>query len=387
MNWLQMVKRELHQMLRKDFRRTNFIFGASLAYLIIFGLLYGPHIVKNVPIVIYDEDQTKLSRTLVQAFADSERFEIVGQPSSTEEMEHYLHEQTAYAAIDIPPDFSRNITGDKSSQVLVIASGINLVITNTITTTAQEILGAFNQQVSAKLVEAVGLPETLAAHKTAPIDFSLRVLNNPTLSYLNFFVIGLAMAAFQQGIFLAVGASIISEYQNIRELASAHSIKVMTAKLLPYFVFATISFFVTLLVAIELFDIPCRGDISNLFFLSIAFVLTAIGFSSVVASFCDSEITYTKLSLTYSIPAFTLSGYIWPLASMDPFSQTIAYVFPLFYLSDALRDILLTGQSPLLYRNIMVLVVLGVALISLATWIYAKRRHKLTNNQAATITG
>ncbi|MBP2655523.1 MAG: hypothetical protein H6Q73_3092 [Firmicutes bacterium] len=380
MKWWQILKRELLQMLRKDFRRTNFIFGASIAYLVIFGLMYGTHVVKDVPLVIYDEDQSQLSRTLIQSFADSEKFQIVAQPATQEEMENYLHEETAYAAIHIPHDFSRNITADKSSPVLLVANGANLVITNTITTSTQEILAAFNQKVSAKLAESAGLPADLAANKTTPINFTLRVLNNPTLSYLNFFVIGLAMAAFQQGIFLAVGASIISEYQNLRELAPCQPLKVMTAKLLPYFVLATLSFFITLLVSIEVFDIPFRGDLTSLFLLAITFVLTAIGFSSLVASFCESEITFTKLSLTYAVPAFTLSGYVWPLQSMDSFSQTIAYIFPLFYLSDAVRDIMLAGHSPLLYRNIIILLLLGVTLTALSTLVYAKKRRQFEIN-------
>lgn len=375
----QIFKRELNHIFIKDRRRANFIFGASIVYLVIFGLLYGNHVAKNVPIVIYNEDQSKLSRSLVESFADSERFEIVGQPSTQEEMEGFLHEQTAYAAIHIPHEFSQNVTAGRSSPVLLMVSGSNLMITNTITTAIQEILLTFNQEVSTKLVERVGLPPTLAHNKTAPINIALRVLNNPTLSYLNFFVIGLAMAAFQQGIFLSIGASIISEYQKPCELESAHPMQIMAGKLLPYFLLGTLSFFLTLFAAVKIFNIPCTGDISSLFYLAIAFILTAIGFSSLLASLCDSEITFTKISLTYSIPAFTLSGYVWPLASMDAFSQTIAYTFPLFYFSDAVRETMLAGYSPFLYRNVAILLVLGVVLTSLSTFIYAHRRQQMAS--------
>jgi len=387
MNIWQIFKREIHYIFVKDRRRANFLFGASIAYLIIFGLLYEPQVVTNVPLVIYDEDQSQLSRSLVQAFADSERFQIISQPASQEEMEHLLHEQIAYAAIHIPHDFSQNVTAGRSSPVLLIASGLNLVITNTITTATQEILLTFNQEVSTKLGEQAGLPPTLAQNKTAPLQIALRVLNNPTLGYLNFFVIGLAMAAFQQGIFLSVGASIISEYHNLRDLGGAHPVQVMIGKLLPYFLFATLSFFLTLLIASKMFHIPCKGDLISLFCLATAFTLTAIGFSSLIASFCTSEITFTKLSLTYSIPAFTLSGYVWPLASMDGMSQLLAYTFPLFYFSDAVRELMLAGYSPVLYHNILVLLVLGLTLISLSTFVYTRRRQGIQlTGQPASIT-
>ncbi|MCE5286805.1 MAG: ABC transporter permease [Pelosinus sp.] len=377
MNWWHICKRELKDIFIKDPRRIGFIFGASLAYLFIFGLLYAPHVVKNVPLIIYNEDQSQLSRALVQALADSERLQIVGQPASEEEMQMYLHEKKAYAAIHIPHDFAQNVMAGRSSPVLMIVDGSNLLITNTVTTTIQEIIVAFSQPISTKLTETAGLLPTLAHNKSAPVQYNLRVLNNPTFSYLNFFVLGLAMAAFQQGVFLPIAASIIGEYKRLPELAGIHPAQVFLGKLLPYFVLCTISFFLTLFISIKAFDIPCKGSLLNLLYLSTAFILTAMGMSSLVASFCKSEITFTKLSLTYAVPAFTISGYIWPLQSMDAFNQFFAYTFPMLYLADTVRDIMVAGYAPLFYRNITVLSLAGICLILLSAWVYARKRRQL----------
>src|SRR5690242_18860336 len=121
MNLFEIVKRELKQMFIEDRRRVNFIFGASLAYLFIFGLLYAPHVVKNVPIVICDEDQSSLSRELIQALDDSERLKIILETSSEEEMLESLKEKRAYAAIHIPHDFTQKVTAGRSSPVLLMA--------------------------------------------------------------------------------------------------------------------------------------------------------------------------------------------------------------------------------------------------------------------------
>jgi len=377
MKWRMIVIREMRQIFIKDPRLAGIIFAASLAYLTIFSLLYGTHVVKNVPLVICDEDQTQLSRALVQAFADSEKFQIVAQPASEEEMNELLRNQAAYAAVHIQPGFAKGVASGRSSPVLFLASGINLVVTNIATTAAQEIIAAFGQNASARLAETAGLPPALAANKTSPVNIVLRVLSNPTLSYLNFFVIGLAMAAFQQAVFMPVGASIIGEYQKIHELAGIPALKVISGKLFPYFLLDTLSFFLTLLISIKVFAIPCKGDLASLFILATAFIVTAIGFSSLVASFCANEIVFTKFCLIYAVPAFTLSGYIWPLLSMDAFSRIIAYTFPLFYFADALRDLMLSGYSPFFLRNSLVLFVGGLTLIGLSAFIYAQRCRQL----------
>jgi ABC-2 type transport system permease protein len=328
-----------------------------------------------VPLVICDEDQSQLSRSLIQALSDSERLQLIGQPASEEELNAYLHEKKAYAAILIPHDFSQNVTAGRSSPVLLIADGSNLVITNTVTTTIQEVIISFSQPISAKLMEKAGQLPTQAHNKSAPVQFNLRVLNNPTFSYLNFFVLGLAMAAFQQGTFLSIGASITSEYQKLSELAGTHPAQVFLGKLLPYFILCTISFFLTLFISIRAFEIPCKGSFISLIFLSTAFILTAMGMSSLVASICKSEVTFTKLSLTYAVPAFTISGYIWPLQSMDAFNQLFAYTFPMLYLADTVRNIMLAGFAPLFYRNIAVLSLAGISLMVLSIYVYARKRR------------
>lgn len=376
MNFWQILKRELRCIFVKDPRRIGIIFGASLAYLFIFALIYAPHIVKNVPLVICDEDQSQLSRSLVQAIADSERLQLVGQTTSEEAAAVYLHEKKAYAAIHIPHDFAKNVTAGRSSPVLLVVDGSNLLITNTVTTAIQEIIAAFSQPISARLTEATGLLPQIAHNKTAPVQYNLRVLNNPTFSYLNFFVLGLAMAAFQQAIFLPVAASLISEYQKLPELAGSHPVKVFLGKLLPYLILGTASFFLTLFIAVKVFAIPCKGSLISLLGLSTAFILSAIGLSSLVASFCKDEITFTKFALTYAVPAFTISGYIWPLHSMDVFNQFFAYTFPMLYLADAVRDIMVAGYAPLLYRNITVLSLSGIIMISLSMLVYAKKRRQ-----------
>lgn len=86
----RILQREFFQMLR-DPRRILFLFGVSIIYLIFFELLYLPNTVKKIPLVIYDAENTKLSREIVTDFLDSDSFKIVSQTNSEESMLNYLH--------------------------------------------------------------------------------------------------------------------------------------------------------------------------------------------------------------------------------------------------------------------------------------------------------
>ena len=77
MTWFfTLFKKELVE-IKKDLRRPVFLFGAALAYLIVFGMLYIPNIVTAVPAVILDQENSAASRRLVQDFED-EHHELGG---------------------------------------------------------------------------------------------------------------------------------------------------------------------------------------------------------------------------------------------------------------------------------------------------------------------
>lgn len=378
MNLLQLIKREIRQMFIIDRKRAIFLFGASLAYLLLFSLLYGTHVIKAVPIVICDEDQTQLSRTLSQMFADSERFRIVQQVSFQEDMEELLREKTAYAAIHIPKKFAQSVKTGPPSPILLIADGTNILITNTVTTAAQEILPLFNKNAGASFNEATisQLPDT-ALHKSSPIELRLRVLNNPTQSYLSFFVLGLSMAAFQQGIFLAIGASVQGDYSEANLLKNTSPMLILLSKLVWYLPAGTLACLAPLLIGIHFFAIPGNAPLLPLLGLAASFIFAAAACGSLLSSLSNSELTFTRLSVAYTVPAFVLSGYTWPLESMDTIGATVSALFPLSYFSNSLRELMFAGYSPSLFHHSAVLLLLGSVFFALTAAIYTRKLHKV----------
>lgn len=378
MNLWSILKRELRQMFIKDPKRALYLFGACALYILLFGSLYGTHVVNAVPTVVYDEDQSTLSRSLLQAFADSERYEIVGYANSLEEMDEYMHSKQAFAAINIPSNFAKNAKLGHSSPVLVEINGTNLIIANAALASAQEIIQTVSTSVSNQLIQGTGQMPEQALHKVAPVSLGLRVLHNSTLSYVDFFVLGLAMAALQQGIFLSVGASMIYEYQNMEELKEASLLSIMAGKLLPYWLCGTLAFVMALSISNLAFHIPFNGDFLSLLGLGTIFSFTITAFASLIAANCKDEVTFSQFALAYAVPAFVFSGYTWPQYAMDTISTAISYTFPITYFADTVRALMVAGHAPLLKTNMLILLLIGIALLLLSTLVYKHRRAKFS---------
>ena len=71
----------------------------------LFGIIYEENVVNHIPLAIYDQDQTSLSRKLVQMYEDAERFRAVSYVSDDEEMEKEIRTGNVKAALIIPADY------------------------------------------------------------------------------------------------------------------------------------------------------------------------------------------------------------------------------------------------------------------------------------------
>ena len=150
MSLLQCIGRELTNAFVHDARRAIFLFGAAAAYLILFGILYYPGVVKDIPTVICDESHTAYRRAHTKHFTDTDSFSVVRVVSDEEEARQMMREKQAYTAVLIPRDFAKQILTGQSSQVLVMMNGANIITTNISSTAASDVINAFNDHVAAR---------------------------------------------------------------------------------------------------------------------------------------------------------------------------------------------------------------------------------------------
>lgn len=376
MSILQCIGRELMNAFVHDVRRAIFLFGAAAAYLILFGILYYPGVVKDIPTVICDESHTAYSRALTKNLIDNESFSVVRVVVDEGEAREMMREKQAYTAIIIPQDFARQILTGQSSQVLVMLNGANIITTNISSTAASDVINAFNDRVAARQAALrTSGDEGMLSRRISPIHTSLRVLNNPTQSYMMFFMLGLAMAAMQQGIFLAIGAAVQGDIRDI-SLKQTSPWKVLAVKLGVYWVLSILSFSLICFLAYIL-GIPDRASVSSLFALSGTFSFTALSLGLMGASLFHNELQYVRASVMYTVPAFIFGGYTWPMEAMDPITQLAASLFPMAWLSNAIRELFLSRHFARLEENVCVLFVMGMVFLIIGSILFCRRMKEI----------
>lgn len=374
MSILSLIRRELANAFLHDARRAIFLFGAATAYLILFGILYYPGVVKEIPTVVCDEEHTAYSRFLTRQVDDDERLGLVRVVADEGEARDMLRQKEVYAAVIIPADFSHDILNGRSAKVLFMLNGANIITTNIATTAGNDIVNTFNTRFAARQAALrTSGDEQMLKKRISPVETTLRVLNNPTQSYMMFFMVGLAMAAMQQGIFLAVGAAVQGDFKDTEGLKGAPKAAVLVVKVAVYWLLSVLSFALVCVISYGL-GIPDRTSVTALLTLASAFSFAAVSLGLFASSLFHNELQFVRASIMYTVPAFIFGGYTWPLEAMDPVTQVVAQAFPMAWMSNAVRELFLSGHLATLSHNLTALTVMGVIFLSLGSWIFL---HKI----------
>lgn len=365
-------------------RRPTFLLllGIPLLYSVLFGCAYSNNAVKYVPTVIYDQDQSAVSRALIQAYSDSERYHIVAQVTTQEAMKQYLYEDKALVAISIPPKFAQNIKMSAATEILIETNSTNNMFANAVITSSQEIIQTFSAAISQQLFEAMNQMPKQALWSAVPIKLGVRILNNPTASYTDFMLTGLVANGVQIAILLVAGVLIAQEYSRLSQWEKTPSISILTGKLFPCWLGSILSFVISIGLTTQFFALPFRGNFADILLLGSAFTFLVINVSFFFSSIAPNEVSALQTPLLYIMPGLLFSGLSWPQFAMNEFSRIFSALMPLTYMADALRDLLLVGYSPQLFQNVSIMFMSGIVLFFITLSIFSLRR-KIFQTRAA----
>ncbi|MQL51543.1 ABC transporter permease subunit [Desulfofundulus thermobenzoicus] len=358
-------------------RLLAILIGIPFLYLSLFGTLYSRHVVNHIPLGVLDLEDSALSRSVINAFSDSDRFDYVLSLDSQKAMEAAMERGQIMAAVVIPGDFSTKIKRGQSSEVMVVVNGSNMIISNAVTNAANEIIQTLTAGTIMRKLEGSGLPARAAIKFVQPISLRLRVWYNPTFNYTNFLLLGLIATISQQVALLYMAVAMAREKENgtLTELQVAcnSALAVVAGKIAPYYVINFVTLNLMFLVAYWIFQIPFRGHYLYLLLLLAFFLACILSLGIFLSVICKSELEATQIAMLVAVPSFLFSGYTWPLSAMPPVALFIARLLPLTYFCDNVRKIFLMEVGfPVILPDLVVLAAIAAILFPLSVLITKK---------------
>lgn len=321
--------------------------------------------VKHMPTAVFDQSRTPESRELLHAFTNSQYFNLDYHVDSYEQVTRLIDSGWAKVGIIFPPDYARLLRQQRVTQVQVIVDASDPLVA----TSAVNAANAIGQVGSLRIASETLQRSAGRVTSTAPLDVRVRAWYNPDLVSAIFIIPGLLGAILMQTVITMIALAVVRE----RERGTLEALivsplrrwELMIGKIVPNVLIAYAQMTLALAFGVWFFDIPMRGSLILLYFLSLFFIVGTLGFGILLSTITKTQQQAMQMSYFIFVPSIYLSGVLFPIEGMPPLAKTIAYCIPLTYYLQILRGIILKGIGiSYLWTHLLVLTAIGIVLIT-----------------------
>jgi ABC-2 type transport system permease protein len=365
------IKKEVRQ-LKRDTRLLAVIFSFPVLLLIMFGYAVNFD-VKNIKIVIYDQDKSDLSRDFINSLNSSEYFNIVEFINSESYINTLLDQKVAKCVIVIPSDFSKKINSNRNTSIQYLIDGVDANTASIIQNYMFAATAQFNQKVSAEILARNGLKEFI------PLSLETQFWFNPDLKTTRYLIPGLIAMILIVTAVITVALSFVREKEKgtMEQLnvSSLQSIEMILGKTLPFVIIALVNAGLILLAGYIFFGVEVKGSYLLLLLTTLIFLTASTSLGIFISVLSDSQqVAFTAATFVSLLPSLILSGFVFPIDSMPVIIQVITNVTPAKFFIEILRAIILRGVGiSAFWDQIIYLLVFTTILIVLAS-VIGKRK-------------
>ena len=328
----------------------------------------------NVPLVVWDQNDTNESREFIGRFTSSRYFGLSGYVNSYAEIEQAVDKREAILALVIPVDFSRKLESGRKADVQLIVDGSDANTATIAIGYAQMVTDGYT---SSLLIEAA----QKRGGKTAivPLEAKPRVWFNQNMQAKNYIIPGLIAVIMMVIAALLTSLTIAREWENgtMEQLITTplKPIELIIGKLTPYFLIGMFDVLFAVLMGQYFFEVPLRGNAALVFGVAAIFLPGSLAMGMLISILTRSQLLASQLAMVLTfLPSFLLSGFMYAIANMPIAIQGITYLVPSRYFVAILKNIYLKGAGlSIILSETMILMFFAVALILIANKKLKKR--------------
>ena len=331
---------------------------------------------REIPVYLVDQDQSTLSREVMQSFIQSEFFKVIDIGQRTDVGVELIDQNVVKMVVVLPNNLEDDlfINGVVKVQVLIDA--------------VDGFAAGIAQQYVTRLLTGIQQSEVVPQGGQLLSDFSpggnSQRVNitwshwyNPDLEYISFMVPGiLVLLVAMIGGFLS-GMNVVRE----REIGTMEQLNVtpitktvfIAGKLIPFWIIALVELGFGLIVARLVFDLVPLGSLWLIFSSAAVFLVVILSLGLYVSTISDTQQQAMFITWFIMVLFILMGGLFTPIDSMPIWAQYTTYLNPMAWYIDVMRRVMLTGaELKHVYTSILVLAGMGIFLLS-AAWLRYKK--------------
>ncbi len=328
--------------LRRDPVRATLALLGSLILMVTIG--YGITLdVEDLPYAILDRDQTTLSHSYANNISGSRYFIEKDPIHNYEELDRRMRNTDIALAIEIPPNFARDVARGNNVEIGVWIDGAMPQRAETIRGYVQ---GMHQEWLMSEAKYRYGYEFKPA------FNVEMRYRYNPDVRSLTAIVPAVIPIMLLLIPAMLTALSVVRE----KELGSIINLYVtpvsklefLLGKQVPYIIISMLNYLLMVGLAIFYFEVPMKGGFFTLTIITFFFCIFSTGFGLFASTLTKSQIGAMFFTIIGTlIPAIQFAGMLNPVSALDGFGRVIGEIYPASHMLTATRGVF----SKALYLN------------------------------------
>ncbi|MGN0223999.1 MAG: ABC transporter permease [Muribaculaceae bacterium] len=197
-------------------------------------------------------------------------------------------------------------------------------------------------------------------------------LFNPQLRSAYNFVPGIMGMLFILICAMMTSVSIVREKETgsmeVLLVSPVRPLRIVLAKLVPYFFLSCIVLTIILVIAYGLLDLPLSWAVVHVVWVSLLYVVLSLGLGLMISTVTSRQVVALLVSaMLLMMPVIMLSGMLFPGDNMPAMLQWLSAIVPARWYIDAMRKLMIE-QVPIanVLSNVLILTTMAVGIITVA---------------------
>ena len=346
-----MIKKEWLSLYRHPGRLVSILIF-PIVIILLFGYGMGGDLT-DLSVVVCTPDTGDLTDLTLDEIKANSVFNIVNITTNQNLAKEMVDNGEVKAAILLPSNYNNNT---QQRTVTLYLDSSDQMATGVLEPATQGIFSqisikqALTQQINVNNQTADNsnsLSQSLTSAKSS-INLQINKIYG-NIKYMDFLVPAILGMTIMMSCIMGLGASIAGERET-GELARLFMTPttvatVIAGKILGKLSVEMLRALLLLTVAMLLFGVTVKGGVIQTIILLFIGALCFVGFGIMLSARTQTQEDYSQISMVFSMPMMFVSGVFYPIETMPWILQKFAYLFPLTYLNDAMRAVMIQGKT------------------------------------------
>lgn len=310
-----------------------FFLFLPLAYPVIYSLIYNPELVRDVAVVVVDNDRSDISRQLVRNFDATQEAWVKGYAADMHEARRAMDNHDCYAILEIPEGFGKKIKTNQQGEAVLYCEMSLLLRYRALLVASTNVAQAMGAEIMNEKINLVApLAETI-------IDGDLMPIKNITMGNIeggfdSFIMPGVLILILHQCIILASGMAggakrerpELIQYDSFNEQPSV--LMTMFGQMLCYITILMVPIIYLVHYVPLIFAFPVAGNLFEILMFLLPMVFACLGLGWCLQGVVWERESVFVLWVVTSVVFLFLSGLTWPRYAMPGFWKAISDCIP-----------------------------------------------------------